>query len=210
MTTRLPATALRVAAIAAASGGLALVLGAGPWRSVGAVVLAGAVSVWLGRRRRVAAGRTRQRALTAVLPDAVDLLAATVDGGAAPDVALARVAEFVDEPLRSVLQAAAAAAADAGAGPGLGARLCALDPALRPLGSLLQQSEELGVPIAGALRLLAHDARARARAAAREQAAAAAPKLLLVVGGLLAPASLLIVIGGQVLVLRDLAGTVLS
>ena len=208
MTTRLPATALRVAAIAAASGGLALVLGAGPWRSVGAVVLAGAVSVWLGRRRRVAAGRTRQRALTAVLPDAVDLLAATVDGGAAPDVALARVAEFVDEPLRSVLQAAAAA--DAGAGPGLGARLCALDPALRPLGSLLQQSEELGVPIAGALRLLAHDARARARAAAREQAAAAAPKLLLVVGGLLAPASLLIVIGGQVLVLRDLAGTVLS
>ena len=138
----------------------------------------------------------------------MDLLAATVDGGAAPDVALARVAEFVDEPLRSVLREAAAA--DAGAGPGLGARLCALDPALRPLGSLLQQSEELGVPIAGALRLLAHDARARARAAAREQAAAAAPKLLLVVGGLLAPASLLIVIGGQVLVLRELAGTVLS
>jgi tight adherence protein C len=208
VTTRLPATALRVAAIAAASGGLALALGAGPLRSVGAVVLTGAASVWLGRRRRVAAGRTRQRALTAVLPDAVDLLAATVDGGAAPDVALARVAEFVDEPLRSVLRAAAAA--DAGAGPGLGTRLCALDPALRPLGSLLQQSEELGVPIAGALRLLAHDARARARAAAREQAAAAAPKLLLVVGGLLAPASLLIVIGGQVLVLRELAGTVLS
>jgi hypothetical protein len=30
-----------------------------------------------------------------------------------------------------------------------------------------------------------------------------------VVGGLLAPASLLVVIGGQVLVLQDLAGTVL-
>jgi tight adherence protein C len=205
---RLPAAALRVAAVVAASGGLALAVGVGPLRSAGALVLAGAASVWLGRRRRAAAERARRRALTAVLPDAVDLLAATVDGGAAPDVALARVAEFVDEPLRSVLRAAAAA--EAGAGPGLGARLCALDPALRPLGSLLQQSEELGVPIAGALRLLAHDARARARAAAREQAAAAAPKLLLVVGGLLAPASLLIVIGGQVLVLRELAGTVLT
>jgi tight adherence protein C len=204
---RLPAAALRVAAVVAASGGLALAVGVGPLRSAGALVLAGAASVWLGRRRRAAAERARRRALTAVLPDAVDLLAATVDGGAAPDVALARVAEFVDEPLRSVLRAAAAA--EAGAGPGLGARLCALDPALRPLGSLLQQSEELGVPIAGALRLLAHDARTRARAAAREQAAAAAPKLLLVVGGLLAPASLLIVIGGQVLVLRELAGTVL-
>ena len=93
---------------------------------------------------------------------------------------------------------------------GIGARLCAMDPALRPLGSLLRQSEELGVPIAGSLRLLAADARARARSAARERAAAAAPKMLLVVGGLLAPASLMIVIGGQLLVLRDVAGGVLS
>ena len=81
---------------------------------------------------------------------------------------------------------------------------------LRPLGSLLRQSEELGVPIAPSLRLLAADARARARIAARERAAAAAPKMLLVVGALLAPASLLIVVGGQVLILRNVAGSVLA
>jgi tight adherence protein C len=170
----------------------------------GVVAMGGAL---LGqRRRRRAAARAHQQALLACLPDVVDLLAATVDGGAATDLALARVAAFVDEPARTVLLDALAHGAESG----IGARLCALDPALRPLGSLLQQSEELGVPISGALRLLAADARARARSAARERAAAAAPKMLLVVGALLAPASLLIVIGGQLLVLKDVAGSVLA
>jgi tight adherence protein C len=144
--------------------------------------------------------------LAARLPDVIELLAATVDGGVATDTALARVAEFMDEPMRSVLLDAVEQSGE----HGTGARLCAVDPALRPLGSLLVQSEELGVPIAGSLRLLATDARARARSAARERGAAAAPKMLLVVGGLLAPASLLIVIGGQLLVLRDVAGGVLT
>ena len=158
------------------------------------------------RRRRFAAARAHRQAVAVGLPGVVDLLAATVDGGTATDVALARVAEFVEEPMRSLVFDAVAHASEGG----IGARLCAMDPALRPLGSLLRQSEELGVPIAGSLRLLAADARARARSAARERAAAAAPKMLLVVGGLLAPASLMIVIGGQLLVLRDVAGGVLS
>jgi tight adherence protein C len=166
----------------------------------------GAAGVLLLRRRFAATRRRRHdQALAAGLPDVIDLLAATVDGGVATDVALGRVARFVDEPLRSLL----VDAVGHGGEVGIGARLCALDPLLRPLGALLRQSEELGVPIAGALRLLAADARDRARSSARERAAAAAPKMLLVVGALLAPASLLIVIGGQLLVLRDIAGGML-
>jgi tight adherence protein C len=171
---------------------------------VTAITLGGALL--LRRQRERAALEAQRRALVACLPDAIDLLASTVDGGAATEVALARVAEFVEEPLRALLLDGVGHGGDIG----VGARLCGLDPALRPLGSLLQQSEELGIPIAASLRLLAADTRARARSAARERAAAAAPKMLLVVGGLLAPASLLIVIGGQLLVLRDVAGSVLG
>ena len=157
------------------------------------------------RRRERAAQRRRAHALTAGLPDVLELLAATVDGGAAPDLAIARVAVFAPEPLRGVLVDATQTATVVG----LGLSLRGVDPALRSLGSLLQQSEELGVPISGSLRLLAADARLHARAEARQRAAAAAPKMLLVIGGLLAPAALLIVIGGQALVLRSLIGPVL-
>ncbi len=193
-----------VAGLLAGTGALAL--GQRPLVAAVFAVAAGSCAVWLARRRRRAVQRDRRHALAAGLPDVIDLLASTVDGGAATDVAMGRVAEFVAEPLRSVLLDAVAH----GAHTGLGARLCAVDPVLRPLGSLLRQSEELGVPIAPSLRLLAADARARARIAARERAAAAAPKMLLVVGALLAPASLLIVVGGQVLILRDVAGSVLA
>ena len=164
------------------------------------------VAVVSTRRRQRALQRQRAEKITAALPDVLELLAATVDGGAAPDLAVKRVAAFATEPLRSVLVEAIQSAA----GIGLGASMRASDPALRQLGSLFQQSEELGVPIASSLRLLAADARLQARAAARERAAAAAPKMLLVIGGLLAPAALLIVIGGQALVLRSLIGPVMG
>jgi len=183
-----------------------IVVGGSAGQGVCAAAIGGGGVLLIRRRHRRITTQQYRQAIATCLPDVVDLLAATVDGGAATDVALARVAEFVDEPMRSLLGDAVAHACDVG----IGTRLCAMDSALRPLGSLLRQSEELGVPIASSLRLLAADARARARSAARERAAAAAPKMLLVVGGLLAPASLMIVIGGQVLVLRDVAGGVLS
>ena len=185
---------------------IVVLMGGGMVHALVAGVTSAGLLLWLRRRHRVGAQRTLQHALAAGIPDVIDLLAATVDGGVTTDVALARVADFVDEPLRAFLLDAV----EHGGELGVGARLCALHPELRPLGSLLRQSEELGVPVAGALRLLAADARARARSAARERAAAAAPKMLLVVGALLAPASLLIVIGGQLLVLRDIASGVLA
>lgn len=173
-------------------------------QSAGAGLCGAVIVVVRARRARLRELRAWRQALAGQLPDVMSLLASSVDGGCAAEVALRRVAEFAPEPLRSVLLEAIAAGIDGG----VGARLCAIDPVVRPLGALLRQSEELGVPIAAALRLGAADARARAQALARERAAVAAPKMLLVVGTLLAPAALLIVIGGQVLVLRDVAGAV--
>ncbi len=162
--------------------------------------------VVLARRREAARAAVERQDLVIALPDALELLASAVEGGASPDVALLRVADFAPPRLGGLLRAAAHRAG----ATGLGTAVRAADPTLRPLGSLLQQSEELGVPVAGALRLLASDARLRARSEAKERAAAAAPKMMLVVGGLLAPAALLIVVGGQALVLRDLIGPVLA
>ena len=77
---------------------------------------------------------------------------------------------------------------------------------LRPLGAIVAQSDELGTPLAPALRLLAADERARRRSAARERAAAAAPRMMLVVGLVLAPAALLLIVGAQALTLVDALG----
>jgi len=194
------------AATGALAGALALWVLAGPAAApLGAV---GGLAAALLRARRAGrrAAALRSRRLRAALPDALELLAAAVDGGAATEAALRRVADFAEPELGDALRAAAAADEPGG----VGAALRRGDPALRSLGSLIQQTDELGVPIAAALRLLASDQRVRARAEARERAAAAAPQMLLVVGGLLAPAALLVVIGGQVLAMRELVAPVLG
>lgn len=193
----------------APAGLLGAAVGLARWGLVG-VVLGAGIGIALGelllrRRRRVAAQRHAAR-MTAGLPDALELLAAAVDGGAAPDLVLGHVARYAPDPVGTTL---ARALREAGDGD-LGRALCDVDPALRPLGSLLRQSVEFGIPVAGSLRQLADDARAQARAAARERAAAAGPRMLLVVGGLLAPAALLVVIGGQALVVRSMIGPVLA
>lgn len=193
-------------ATAALAGGLALWLMAG-FAAAPFGVLAGlALALAHGRRAQRLAAAERSRRLRSALPDALELLASAVDGGCSTEAALQRVADFASPELGDALRAATTAE-DPG---GIGRALRRGDPALRPLGSLLQQTDELGVPVASALRLLAADQRLRARAEARERAAAAAPKMLLVVGGLLAPAALLIVIGGQVLAMRELVGPVLA
>jgi Flp pilus assembly protein TadB len=156
----------------------------------------------LQRRRGRAEEQRRRERMIAGLPDALELLAAAVAGGAAPDIALRHVARHLDEPVGPALERALGAARDGD----VGAALSREDATLRPLGALLRQSVELGVPVAEALRLLSVDARALARSQARERAAAAGPRMLLVVGGILAPAALLVVIGGQALVLRSLIG----
>jgi Flp pilus assembly protein TadB len=83
----------------------------------------------------------------------------------------------------------------------------AREPALRGLGALVASSEELGVPLASALRGLAAHERERRRREIRLRAAAAGPRMTLVVAGMLAPAALLLVVGAELLaVVRTVRG----
>ena len=169
-----------------------------------AAALLGAAVVpafWRARGAR-RADEARARDLRRELPDAVELLAAAIDGGAPVDRALRAVAAHVAEPLAGELRRAAAP--HAAERPGV---VLARRPALRSLGALVASSEELGVPLASALRGLAAHERERRRRDVRLRAAAAGPRMTLVVAGLLAPAALLLVVGAELLaVVRTVRG----
>jgi tight adherence protein C len=149
---------------------------------------------FLVARRARRAGLARARAFRNELPDALELLAAAIDGGAPVERALAAVAEHVGAPLSTALRRASDGTAEARPGAVL-----AREPALRALGALVSSSEELGVPLASALRGLAAQERERRRREVRLRAAAAGPRMTLVVAGLLAPAALLLVVGAELL-----------
>jgi tight adherence protein C len=154
-------------------------------------------------RRRGLLGRARlESELAAALPDALDLLAASVEGGATLDHALAAVAPHIG----------------GGLGPRL--RLCAAElqssrprrETLRALGGepvrvleragqALASSDELGSPLSSTLTEQAALQRELARLGVRERAASAGPKIALVVAVTLVPSALVLVLGSQALAL---------
>ena len=119
-------------------------LAGGSRLAIAGIALGSALSIAHSRRATAMRACRRHRQILIDLPDALELLASTVDGGAPPTDALARVSDYLPMPLSGLLRSAAEAAA----GEPLGASLRNADPVLRPLGALLQQCDELGVPIA--------------------------------------------------------------
>jgi tight adherence protein C len=187
----------QVLALLAACAATASALG-GP---VAVVEGTAAAAVLLAMRRRAVIARARsERALAGALPDALDLLAACVEGGATLDHALAAAAPHVEgalgarfatcaahlrstRPRREVLQA-------------LGGEPV---PALARAGHALAAADELGSPLASTLTEQAAMQRELARLAVRERAAAAGPKIALVVAVTLVPSALVLVLGSQAL-----------
>jgi Flp pilus assembly protein TadB len=127
------------------------------------------------------------------LPDAVDLLAAAIAGGAPLDRGLLLVSRHVADPLGPLFRSAARS------GERPADVLRRGDEALAPLAALIGASEELGTPLAAPLRQLAADLREARGREVRLRAAAAGPRMMLVVAALLAPAALLLVVGTEVL-----------
>jgi tight adherence protein C len=162
---------------------------------------AGAVLLAVRRRALVARART-DAALAGALPDALDLLAACVEGGATLDYALAEVALHVDGPLGTRLGVCAAQLRSTrprrevlralGGEPVRG-----LDRA----GHALAAADELGSPLAAVLTEQAALQRELERLGVRERAAAAGPKTALVVAVTLVPSALVLVLGSQALAL---------
>ena len=167
-----------------------------------AVVEAASIgATFLAARRRPLMALARAHAeLARTLPDALDLLAACVEGGATIDHALAAVAPHVEgalgvrlatcatqlrstRPRREVLRTLG------------GEPVRELDRA----GHALASADELGSPLAATLSQQAALQRDLARLGVRERAAAAGPKIALVVAVTLVPSALVLVLGSQAL-----------
>ena len=162
---------------------------------------AAAAAVLLAIRRRAVIARARsERALAGALPDALDLLAACVEGGATLDHALAAAAPHVEGPLGARFAACAAQLRSTRPRREV---LQALggEPvrALGRAGHALAAADELGSPLASTLTEQAAMQRELARLAVRERAAAAGPKIALVVAVTLVPSALVLVLGSQAL-----------
>ncbi len=165
----------------------------------GALVAAGV----LGVRRRSLMARARHNAeLAGALPDALDLLAACVEGGATLDYALAAVAPHVDGALGARLAACAAQLRSTRPRREV-LRTLGGEPVreLDRAGHALASADELGSPLAATLGEQAALQRELARLGVRERAAAAGPKIALVVAVTLVPSALVLVLGSQALAL---------
>jgi Flp pilus assembly protein TadB len=107
--------------------------------------------------------RRRRRSLEQALPHVVDLMSALLVSGAAPSVALTRVADVVDEPMRAELTSYVARLR-LGRDPVSVWAALAEHPELGALGRALHRAAQSGASVADALTRLADDLRARRRA----------------------------------------------
>jgi len=141
--------------------------------------------------------RDRQERVLAALPDALDLLAVSVEAGLGFDGAVAKLVEYMDGPLidefaltlnemrigesRTEALKRMAARVDV---PELGAFIRAI-----------AQADQLGTSIAGILRIQASDARTRRQFAAEERAMKAPIKMLIPTAVFIFPALFIVILG---------------
>jgi tight adherence protein C len=151
---------------------------------------------------RMAAGR-RER-IAAALPDALDLLAVTVEAGLGLYGAIARLVETSTGPLANefglVLTELRVGQSSEKALRGMAQRVDT--PEVTSFVRSLIQGEKLGLSLASTLRNLANDARRRRRAVAEERAAKAPVKMLFPTALFIFPALFIILLGPALIVLK--------
>lgn len=173
--------------------------------AAGALGLVAGAATGLAFARFVRARRHRLQeeafdaALINELPDALELVASALQSGAPTFRAFGVVSSHVGDPLGAILRTAIRRSEEP-VGPSLSQAIREARPRVfRPLAACLSASEELGTPLAPALRVLARDERERRRVAIRIQIARVSPRVTVVVSTVLAPASLILIVGAQAL-----------
>jgi pilus assembly protein TadC len=129
----------------------------------------------------------------------LDLIAAALDVGLAPESALAVVAVDVPEPDRSRLRRALAIVDMAGSDTAW--QMLAADPVLGPLAQAFERSERSGAPIAAMVRGLADEARRDRRSARLAEARRVGVRTAAPLGACFLPAFFLIAIVPTVIAL---------
>jgi tight adherence protein C len=180
------------------TGGVALILCIA--LAVSGYVLPGAL---LDRR-----ARARRDRVDNALPDALDLLAVTVEAGLGLYGAIAKLVEATHGPLADEFALCLAemrvGMSSSGALKRLAGRIGSSE--VRSTARAMIQGEELGLSLAKTLRTLADDARRRRQAIAEERAGKAPVKMLVPAALFIFPALFIVILGPAVLSLKALLG----
>lgn len=141
--------------------------------------------------------RTRREAVRAQLPDALDLLAVSVEAGLGLDGALSKIAEHMQGPL---VEEFAVTLGEIRIGESRHEALKKLTervptPELATFVRAVIQAEQLGISLGRILRVQAADSRLRRQAAAEEKAAKAPVKILFPTVLFIFPALFLVILG---------------
>jgi tight adherence protein C len=150
--------------------------------------------------------KSRRERISADLPNALDLLAVSVEAGLGFDAAVARLCERVDGPLgeelRLLLQEMRIGESRENALKKLAAR--ADVPAVASFVRAMVQADQLGMSIGRILRVQANDARLKRQAAAEERAMKAPVKMLIPMVLFIFPAMFLVILGPALINLFEL------
>jgi tight adherence protein C len=140
--------------------------------------------------------RTRREEMRRELPDALDVLAVSVEAGLGFDGALAKLGEHKEGPLAEQFELVLN---ELGIGESRAQALRRMAnrvdiPELTSVTTSLIQSEQLGTPLGNVLRTQASESRTRRRIAAEEQATKAPVKMVLPTGLFIVPATFIVLI----------------
>ena len=134
-----------------------------------------------GSRRHLADASAARRRCRRELPDALDVLAVSVEAGLGFDAALAKLAEHLEGPLVEEFTLVLASCGSARAAPTPCARwpTGSTSPSSRSVVNSLIQAEQLGSPLGKMLRVQAQESRNRRQVAAEERAMKAPVKMVM-------------------------------
>ena len=139
------------------------------------------------------------------LPDALDVLAVSVEAGLGFDAALARLGEYLEGPL---VEEFLLVLAELRIGESRSAALRKMAdrvdiPELTSVVSSLIQAEQLGSPLGRMLRIQAEESRGRRQVAAEEKAMKAPVKMLVPTALFIFPAMFVVILGPAVLSINE-------
>jgi tight adherence protein C len=189
---------------------LGLALGASSSAAAGFVLacMLGAVGYIVPAVLVSARARRRQSILGAELPDALDLLAVSVEAGLGFDGAVAKLTQYMDGPLSEEFELALGGMrigeSRADALKKLGER--SGTPEVAAFVRSIIQADQLGTSLGRILRVQATDARLKRQAAAEERAMKAPVKMLFPTVAFIFPAMFIVVLGPAMLSLGKLFG----
>lgn len=155
----------------------------------------------------VVSSRTRRRreAMRSELPDALDVLAVSVEAGLGFDAALARLGDYLEGPLvEEFLLVLAELRVGESRSNALRKMAERVDiPELTAVVNSLIQAEQLGSPLGRMLRVQAQESRSRRQVAAEEKAMKAPVKMLVPTAIFIFPAMFVVILGPAMLKITE-------